>query len=119
MRVPVVYNWTILTGKPSEVPVALGVSGNREAAIEIAETYLLRGEGFLADVSPVRASIEVLTMNQCHEPVGAQLIGRLGRSGTVYWTTVTRGGPVREDKTMKLRIFTEPQQGASYATLRA
>src|SRR5260370_16777498 len=26
--------------------------------------------------------------------------------------------PVREDEPMRLRIFTEPQQGASYATLR-
>ena len=78
MRVPVVYNWTILTGRPSEVPVALGVNGKREAAISIAETYLLRGEGFLAAVSPVRASIEVLTMNQCHEPIGTPLIGGWG-----------------------------------------
>ena len=118
MRVPVVYNWTILTGRTSEVPVALGVCGRRDAAVAVAEEYLLRGQGFLADVSAVRASIDVRTMHQCYEPVGAQLIGRMTRGGTVAWTPVPRGIPMREDRTMKLRIFTEPQQGASYAILR-
>jgi F420-dependent oxidoreductase-like protein len=99
--------------------VALGVSSDRERAVALAESYLVRGEGLLADVSTVRQSTDVLTLNGCYEQIGPSLVGRRTRNNTVSWAHSPEGViPVVEDRTMKLRIFTEPQQGASYATLR-
>ena len=94
---PVAYYWTILTGNSADPPVSLGVTGKRDVAIAIAEGYLLRGEGFLAAVTAVRASMEVLTMRQCYEPVGTQSIGRVGRSGAVLWTPSLEDTRVRQD----------------------
>jgi F420-dependent oxidoreductase-like protein len=113
------YNWTILSGATVASVVALGVAVDRETAISISESYLLRGEGLLADVSSVRRSTDVLTLNGCYEQIGPSLLGRRTRSNTVHWAHHPLGvTPVVEDRAMKLRIFTEPQQGASYATLR-
>jgi F420-dependent oxidoreductase-like protein len=113
------YNWTILSGDTVASLVALGVSSDREKAVAHAESYLVRGEGLLADVSAVRRSTDVLTLNGCYEQIGPSLVGRRTRSNTVSWAHSPEGvTPVVEDRTMKLRIFTEPQQGASYATLR-
>jgi F420-dependent oxidoreductase-like protein len=113
------YNWTILSGNTNHTPVALGISGDREKAVAISESYLLRGEGLLADVSPVRRSTEVLSLSECYEPTGPSLLGRRTKSNSVNWGHYPQGEvPVVEDRTMKLRIFTEPQQGASYAILR-
>jgi F420-dependent oxidoreductase-like protein len=98
------YHWTILSGSTAGSLVALGVTG----------------EGLLADVSPVRRSTDVLTLGGVHERIGPSLLGRRTRTNTVRWAHNPKGEiPVVEDRTMKLRIFTEPQQGASYATLRA
>jgi F420-dependent oxidoreductase-like protein len=121
MRMPIVYCWTILTGATADVPRSMGVCRERVKAVSEAEAYLLRGEGFLANVEAVRPSISVYTMNPCYERTGIAWLGRRTRSGTVYWSRLpdgTPGEPMRKDGAMKLRIFTEPQQGASYATLR-
>jgi hypothetical protein len=83
--VAVAYSWTILTGNMADLPVAMGITGERATAIAQAEAYLLRGEGFLADVAAVRTSLEVLTMSQCYEALGPSWVGRRTREGTVHW----------------------------------
>jgi len=119
---PSVYCWTILTGSTADTPHAMGVCRERSTAVSHAESYLLRGDGFLASIEVARPSISTHTLDPCYERTDLSWIGRRTRAGTVAWSTIpgrAPAEPMRQDGAMKLRIFTEPQQGASYATLRA
>jgi F420-dependent oxidoreductase-like protein len=117
----VVYFWTFLSGSTAEGPRETGVCLSRAEAMSVGEQLLLAGSGVLVSVEAVRACTAVHTLGTCYERAGIRWIGRRTTNGTVHWRTLpyrTPGEPMRQDGSMKLRIFTEPQQGASYATLR-
>lgn len=83
----VAYCWTILPADTSQVPMRLGVSGDREQAQRIAEPILLRdGGAFLALIEAVRPALASPGLSPCYQRTGRSWTGRRTNGGGVHWT---------------------------------
>ena len=102
----------------------MGITDDRARAMRAGEEALGSGRAAVVIVEAVRRGMAERTLAPCYVRTGVAWLGRRTQAGGVSWERFF----IRADPegarvpgrigTMKLRIFTEPQQGADYKTLR-
>ena len=105
-------------------PVAMGITDDRGRAMKAAEETLGSGQAVMVIIEAVRPAMAAHTLAPCYVRTGVGWLGRSPKPRGDLEPVLPAGQSRRsegrwQDGTMKLRIFTEPQQGADYQTLRA